>query len=121
MANKSATKPSANALATRRNSADICGVVPTAPNEIVFNGARAILWADVRKRWTLEAASVALLRNACEAMERAAQMSEAVTQNGAIFKDRHGALKPNPAAMLERDFRGLAARTLQQLAARLEG
>ena len=111
MANKSTTKPTANAVAT----------TPAAPVEIVLTGARAILWADVRKRWTLEAASVALLRNACEAMERAAQMSEAVTQNGAIFKDRHGALKPNPAAMLERDFRGLAARTLQQLAARLEG
>jgi len=64
---------------------------------------------------------VALLRNVCEAMERASQMSEAVKQNGAIFKDRHGVLKPNPAAILERDFRGLVARTLQQLAARLEG
>jgi hypothetical protein len=66
-------------------------------------------------------ASESLLRNACEALERAAILSEQVSREGATFKDRFGGFKVNPAATLERDFRGLASRTLSQLAARLEG
>ena len=41
--------------------------------------------------------------------------------DGATFKDRFGAVRVNPAAQLERDFRGLASRTLSQLSQRFEG
>jgi hypothetical protein len=44
-----------------------------------------------------------------------------VNVDGATFIDRFGGVRANPCAALERDFRGLASRTLQQLAARLEG
>jgi hypothetical protein len=44
-----------------------------------------------------------------------------VNRDGPTFKDRFNSVRVNPAAQLERDFRGLAARTLQQLATRFEG
>lgn len=96
------------------------GAGAAGPAAIVLTGDRAKLWADVRSRWSLDTASEALLRNACEALERSAQLAEQVNEQGATFTDRFGAVRANPAAMLERDFRGLASRTLQQLAARLE-
>jgi hypothetical protein len=91
------------------------------PVATVLTGDRARLWNDVRSRWSLDTASEALLKNGCEALERAAQLAAQVNEQGATFKDRFGAVRVNPAAQLERDFRGLASRTLQQLTARLEG
>ena len=93
----------------------------TAPEPVALTGERLRLWNDVRSRWSLEPASENILRNACESLERAAQLAEQVTRDGATFKDRFGAVRVNPAAQLERDFRGLAARQLAQLAARMEG
>lgn len=94
---------------------------PNGPPPLVLTGERLKMWRDVIARWHLEPASESLLRNACESMERAAQLAEQVTRDGATFTDRFGAVRVNPAAQLERDFRGLAARQLQQLAARMEG
>lgn len=94
---------------------------PDGPPPIELTGERRKLWDDVRSRWHLEPASENLLRNAAESLERAAQYAELVRQEGGVFRDRFGGVKPHPAAMLERDFRGLAARQLQQLAARMEG
>lgn len=91
------------------------------PSPLPLTGDRLRLWNDIRARYVLEAASESLLRNACEALERAAILSSQVSEEGATFKDRFGGFKVNPAASLERDFRGLASRTLSQLAARLEG
>lgn len=97
------------------------GVAGGGPAPVVLTGERLKLWQDVRSRWVLESASEALLRNACESLERAAQLAEQVSREGATFTDRFGGIRVNPAAGLERDFRGLATRTLQQLATRLEG
>jgi hypothetical protein len=94
---------------------------PTGPAPVVLTGERLKLWNDIRQRWQLEGPSEALLRNAVEALERAAALAEQVSVNGAVFVDRFGGIRANPAAMLERDFRGLAARSLQALSARLEG
>jgi hypothetical protein len=96
-------------------------VDPDGPPPVVLTGERLKMWRDVRARWHLEPASESLLRNACESLERAAQLAEVVTRDGATFTDRFGGVRVNPAAQLERDFRGLAARQLQQLAARMEG
>jgi hypothetical protein len=93
----------------------------TGPDPIALTGERLRLWNDVRARWQLEPASENILRNACESLERAAQYADQVQRDGGVFKDRFGGIKAHPAAMLERDFRGLAARQLQQLAARMEG
>ena len=96
-------------------------VTPDGPASIVLTGDRQRLFDDIRNRYSLDAANEALLKSACEAMERAAQLTEQVNRDGATFKDRFGAVRVNPAAQLERDFRGLASRTLQQLATRFEG
>ena len=61
-----------------------------------------------------------MLRNGCEALERAAQYSEQVSRDGGTFTDRFGAIRVNPAAQLERYFRDLGDRCLRQLAAMLE-
>ena len=91
------------------------------PQPVTLTGERAKLWSDVRSRFVLEPASENILRLACESYERAAQLAEQVNRDGATFRDRFGAIRANPAVLLERDFRGLAARQLQQLAARMEG
>lgn len=100
-------------------------VLPAAgvdgPQPVALTGERLKLWDDVRSRFVLEPASANILRNACESLERAAQLAEMVSKHGPTFLDRFGAVRVNPAAQLERDFRGLAARQLQQLAARMEG
>ena len=94
---------------------------PNGPPPVELTGGRLKLWNDVRTRWALEPASENILRNACESLERAAVYGEIVRQEGGVYRDRFGGIKPHPAAMLERDFRGLAARQLAQLAARMEG
>lgn len=88
---------------------------------VVLTGERLRLWNDVRARFVLEPASESILRNAVESLERAEQLAKQVSAQGATFTDRFGAVRVNPAAQLERDFRGLAARQLAQLAARMEG
>ena len=95
--------------------------VAAGPEPVPLTGERLKLWNDVRARFVLEPASENVLRNACESLERAAQLAEQVSRDGATFKDRFGAVRVNPAAQLERDFRGLAARQLEKLAARMEG
>lgn len=97
------------------------GVGGDGPRPMVLTGDRKKMWDDVRSRFVLEPASESILRNACESLERAAQLSELVSTHGPTFLDRFGAVRVNPAAQLERDFRGLAARQLQQLAGRMEG
>ena len=97
------------------------GVEGDGPRPVVLTGERKKMWDDVRSRFVLEPASENILRNACESLERAAQLAELVCTHGPTFLDRFGSVRVNPAAQLERDFRGLAARQLQQLAARMEG
>ena len=97
------------------------GVGGDGPQPVVLTGDRKRLWDDVRMRFVLEPASEALLRSGCEALERAAQAAEIVARDGATFRDRFGAVRAHPAVAIERDFRGLAARQLEKLAARMEG
>jgi phage terminase small subunit len=108
-------KPARHALATSA-STSIDGPAP-----IVLTGERRRLWDDIRSRFSLEPASENILRNACEALERAAQAAEQVNREGPTVSDRFGAIRAHPMVAVERDFRGLAARQLQQLAARMEG
>jgi hypothetical protein len=97
------------------------GVGGDGPRPVVLTGERKRMWDDVRARFVLEPASENILRNAAESLERAAQAAAQVTADGATFRDRFGAIRAHPAVGIEKDFRGLAARQLQQLAARMEG
>ena len=95
--------------------------VGNGPAPLVLTGERRELFAQIQARWSLQPASESLLLNACQALERAAELAAIVTRDGCTFTTDGGTIKPHPAAQLERDFRGLASRTLTQLAARLEG
>ena len=94
--------------------------VGNGPAPLVLTGERKELFAQIQARWSLQPASESLLLNACQALERAAELAATVTREGCTFTTDAGAIKAHPAAQLERDFRGLASRTLSQLAARLE-
>ena len=95
--------------------------VSNGPAPLVLTGERKELFTSIQARWSLQPASESLLLNACQSLERAAELAAIVTREGCTFTTDAGAIKPHPAAQLERDFRGLASRTLTQLAARLEG
>lgn len=119
MPRKPGTSRAKHTLAVMPHTLPVASV--DGPAAVVLTGERLRLWEDVRSRFVLEPASENILRNACESLERAAQLAEQVSRDGATFKDRFGGVRVNPAAQLERDFRGLAARQLAQLAARMEG
>ena len=91
------------------------------PAPIALTGQRLALFDDIRTRYALDSATEAVLRNGAEALERAAQYAALVDRDGGTFKDRFGAVRVNPAAALERDYRALGDRCLRQLAAMLEG
>jgi hypothetical protein len=93
-----------------------------APPTVKLTGERLELWNVVRQKWQLSEPDEALLRNACESLERAAELSAVVDRDGGsgVVRDRFGAYKTHPALAGERDFRGLASRILQQLSARLD-
>jgi len=95
--------------------------VNAGPAPVILTGNRLHLFDDIRNRYGLDAATEAVLRNGCEALERAAQYAAQVNRDGGTFKDRFGAIRVNPAAALERDYRALGDRCLRQLAAMLEG
>lgn len=97
------------------------GAASDGATAVVLTGDRKKLWDDVRARFVLEPASETILRNACECWERAEQLAQQVSRDGATYRDRFNQVRVNPAAQLERDFRGLAARQLAQLASRMEG
>jgi hypothetical protein len=86
---------------------------------VALTGERLALFDELLARYELDAASEALLKNGVQALERAHSLAQQVARDGAVFRDRFGGLKPNPAILLERDFRSLASRALSQLAARL--
>jgi hypothetical protein len=114
-------KPNARAKNTLPASLQpLPATTAAGPESLVLTGDRKQLYDDLRSRYELDGATDALLRNAVESLERAAAMAEIVTREGAVYRDRFGGFKASPAALLERDFRGLAARTLSQLSARFE-
>ena len=115
------SKPTTRARRTRKAEPQPLPTTGDGPDAVVLTGDRRRLWDDIRARYVLEAASEAMLRNAVESLERAAEYAAQVQRDGGTFVDRFGGMRVNPAANLERDFRALASRTLQQLATRLEG
>ena len=94
---------------------------PTGPKPIQLTGERLDLRERLLAQYQMSDADAALLQQACEALERAAELSAMVTAEGATYLDRFGQRRKNPTADLERDFRNLGGRLLNQLAQRLEG
>lgn len=93
----------------------------TAPQPIQLTGDRLELRQRLHNQYALSDADSHLLQTACEALERAAELSALVSKEGPTFVDRFGSRRKNPACDLERDFKNLGGRLLNQLASRLEG
>jgi hypothetical protein len=87
---------------------------------VVLRGRAAVLWRDVQAAWALNAPALELLRCAVESLSRADQAAEIVSREGMTFVDRWGQPRQHPAAVLELNHRGQAARYLQALGVTLE-
>lgn len=87
---------------------------------VELSGRAARVWLEVQAGWSLDPTSLELLRCAVEALQRADECARQVNAEGSTFRDRWGQVRPHPAALLERDHRGQAARHLQALGVSLE-
>lgn len=69
-----------------------------------LRAAGLALWRQVRADFQIsDAAGRHLLAVACEASDRAADARAAIAQHGAVYLDRFGSPKANPAAAILRD------------------
>jgi hypothetical protein len=94
---------------------------PTADGgHVALRGRAAELWRSVQAAWSLNAPALELLRCAVESLSRADEAAEIVTREGLTFVDRWGQPRQHPAAGLELNHRGQAARYLQALGVTLE-
>jgi hypothetical protein len=97
-------------------------IAATTDDAVVeLSGRAARVWREVQAGWSLDPASLELLRCACEALQRADEAALVVSREGQVFRDRWGQVRPHPAAILERDHRAQAARHLATLGVSLEG
>jgi hypothetical protein len=93
----------------------------TGGGHVELRGRAADLWRDVQAQWSLNSPALELLRCAVEALARADEAAEIVSRDGQVFRDRWGQPRQHPAAVLELNHRGQAARYLQALGVTLEG
>jgi len=93
---------------------------PADGGHVVLRGRAAVLWRDVQASWSLNAPALELLRCAVEALARADEAAEIVSRDGPVFVDRWGQPRQHPAATLELNHRGQAARYLQAMGLTLE-
>ena len=78
---------------------------PLTPPRHLRNAGRA-LWTGIVMQYRVrDAAGVALVTTAAEALDRIREAQAAIRKHGALVADRYGALKQNPACLLERDAR----------------
>lgn len=87
--------------------------LPSAPRGL-SNRARG-LWKQILSDYELTGHELALLEEALRSLDRADQARHEVDRDGLTFRDRFGQLRPHPALGIERDLRGLFARTLREL------
>jgi len=113
--NSTASRPAGKAKRQR------VGKPAAGDGHVALRGRAADLWRDVQSQWVLNSAALELLRCAVEALARADEAAEIVTRDGAVFVDRWGQPRQHPAAALELNHRGQAARYLQALGVTLEG
>jgi hypothetical protein len=91
-----------------------------ATTQLVLTGPSLELFNRVSARWTLDDVATQILRLACESIQRAGDCAAITAAEGLTIRDRWGAPKTHPAALLERDHRNAAANSLQKLGLNLE-
>ena len=87
---------------------------------VALRGRAADLWRSVQATWSLSAPALELLRCAVESLSRADEAAEIVSREGLTYVDRWSQPRQHPAAVLELNHRGQAARYLQALGVTLE-
>jgi hypothetical protein len=92
----------------------------TPTTQLALTGAAAELFDRVSARWTLDDVATQILRLACESIQRAGDCAAITAVEGLTIRDRWGAPKTHPMALLERDHRNAAANSLQKLGLNLE-
>jgi phage terminase small subunit len=93
---------------------------PLRPPRHLKNAGRA-LWTGIVMQYRVrDAAGVALVTTAAEALDRIREAQAAIRKHGALVPDRYGALKQNPACFLERDARAGMLSALRALNLDLE-
>jgi phage terminase small subunit len=87
---------------------------PKAPRHLT---ARTRRWFDeIVADFDLEPQHLLLLQGAAECWDRAQQARQLLAKDGLTFTDRHGHIRPHPAAQIERDNKSLYARLIRELA-----
>jgi P27 family predicted phage terminase small subunit len=92
---------------------------PEPPSHLEAAGRR--LWTDLVSQYRIsDAAGLALVAAAAEALDRIRQAQAAIREHGVLVPDRHGALKQSPACVVERDARAGMLSALRALNLDLE-
>jgi P27 family predicted phage terminase small subunit len=92
---------------------------PKPPGHL--KAAGRTLWKDIVVQYRIaDAAGLALITTAAEALDRIREAQAAIRKHGALVPDRYGALKQNPACSLERDARAGMLSALRALNLDLE-
>ncbi len=73
-------------------------------------------YQQITSEFFLETHHLPLLLAAAECWDRATQARELLAAEGLCFKDRHGHIRPHPAASIETTNKALFSRLLRELA-----
>jgi len=93
--------------------------LPKAPRHLKAAGRR--LWADIVAQYRVhDAAGLAYVTAAAEALDRIREAQAAIRKHGTLVADRYGGVKQNPACFLERDARAGMLSALRALNLDLE-
>ncbi|MGE0451812.1 MAG: P27 family phage terminase small subunit [Vicinamibacterales bacterium] len=84
-----------------------------APADLGPAGVR--YWKAIVKTWKLDAHQPEILAQACRCLDVIAKAELDLQAKGPVVADRFGQVKPNPAALVVRDYRGLFARLVREL------
>ena len=93
--------------------------LPEPPGHLAEAGRQ--LWADLVSQYRIsDAAGLALVTTAAEALDRVRLAQAAIREYGALVADRHGVLRKNPACTIENDANARMLSALRALNLDLE-
>ena len=73
------------------------------------------LWQSITAEYEMDAAGLALLKEACLSLDRLRQAQDVLKVHGITTKDRFGQIRQHPATLIERDCRNALVKCLKAL------